>query len=215
MKIKTLMTKKTDNKDILEVPFYGERGSICKIERIDHMYQVTRYGINGEEGEVTLTPVKNKGLMKNYIDDNKKYLEKNWEKYLTSLNQQPKSPLKKKKVIALSGISSAITIASGIGIIFAPEILMFLCLPTFLTSFITTCSELKKLNGIKKEEKEKKFRKQYEKITQEVNQYNINKKYNSGKVTEYSNIKQDKKANKVIGNNRIKKLEPEKLKKAS
>ena len=210
MKVKDILTKKTkkeDNTNILQVPFYGERGSICKIERINNIYQVTHYGINGEEGEITITPAKNKGIIKNYIDDNAKYLEKNWERYLTSLSQQPKSQPKKKKTIALSGISGSIALASAVGIIFAPETLMMACLPTFLTSFIATCSEIKKLKSIKKEEKEKKFRKQYEKITQEVNQYNINKKYNSGKLTEYSNIIQDKKANKVIGDNRIKKLE--------
>ena len=200
---KSKANAKEDSK-IRTVPFYGVKGSICKIEEKEHQYITTRYGVNGEEGEILITPKRKKGkeLEKNYIEDMKKYLEKDWERYLTSLNQQPKKIISKKKTIIASVIAATVATATGIGIMLTSEIMMTIYLPIFITSFIITCSEIKQLKRITKEEKEKKFRKQYESLTKKVNDYNRRTAKAHGSITKYSNIKQNTK-NKTIGDKRI------------
>lgn len=199
---------KESTENILTAPFYGKRGSIYKIEQNGNIYIVTRYGVNGNEGEKLITPKRYKDkLIKNYMDDIKKYLEMNWEKYCTSLSEQPKEIISKKKIILSSTVSSTLAITSGVAIILAPESLMMISLPAFFTTFIVSCNELKKLKKYRKEEKEKVFRKQYENLTNKVNEYNIKNTSTKGYTTNYSNIKQDKSNGKIIGDSRKRVLE--------
>ena len=211
MIINNILNKNKSNQEteniLYSAPFYGEKGSICKIIKDGDYYKVTRYGINGEEGEVLITPKKRrKKLINNYMEDITNYLQKESEKYLTVKSKEPKKELSKKRIIIVSSISVILTIVSGLGMIFTTETIMSACIPTFVISFIVSCGELNELKKYLTNEKNKKFRKTYENYKKEINEYNITKDIEQKEKTKYTSINQNKQ-NKVIGENKILKKE--------
>ena len=175
---------------IYQSPFYGIKGSISKVVEQDNRYLVTRYDVDGKDGEVFELSKKCKNdLHENYISDIKNYLEINHTKYLTSLSNQAKSQFPKKKILILSVVLAAITAVSGLGIIFTTEAMFYLFSMTFFFSFMASCHYTHLLRSCLVEEKRQEFIHQYKEYTEVLNAYNItNEKNNIHHPTMYSNV---------------------------
>ena len=198
------------NEKLIQLPFYGVRGSIKKIVEDGNYYLVTRYGSFGEDGEVLPTPKKRKNEIRdNFVHDLKKYLENNHDKYLTILSEQSKKVFHKKKTMILAAIASAIAGLSAGATILTSSQFSYLLLTIFFVSFIVSCYQIHDLKEIMKEEKRQKFIHQYKHYSNELNMYNIQKeKIKKYGDTRYSNVYQHEE-DKVIDINkkRIKKKE--------
>ena len=127
-------TKKVEqNKKLIQLPFYGIRGSIKNIVEDGNYYLVTRYGMLGEDGEVLPTPKKRKSeIHDNYVQDLKKYLENNHAKYLTILSEQSKKVFHKKKTMILAAIAVVIAGLSAGATIFVSNDLFIGYLPRLM-----------------------------------------------------------------------------------
>lgn len=212
MENKDLDTVIEENEEeiLYRVPFYGQRGSINKIVENGNYYSVTRYGLDGEDGEILITPKKYKSqLLGNYIDDVKKYLEANNTKYLVNIDNQLRKNIDKKKLTIGTLISVCISALSISGVVFTSETISNVCLGTFFFSFIASCYELNLLKECFQEEKRQEFINEYKGYVNELNEFNLNReKSKESPHTIYSNIK-NQEVNKVmdITNKRILKKE--------
>lgn len=137
----------------LSLPFYGKRGSISKIFETEKNYSVTKYGINGKEELSLIIPKKYKnyvGLMQNYYQDLKGYLESTYHYYLECRSTRLKKEINIKKVqlgtcasiggfaigsILMTGfLSSAITEAMAyVGLVIAASSISGFCATRNLT----------------------------------------------------------------------------------
>ena len=188
MKLNSLFpNKKLQEKDLIySVPFYGIKGSISKVKDDGNQYLVTRYDVNGKDGEVfPISKKKQKELIKNYVSDVKKYLEINKAKYVTLLNNQSKIKHTKLEKTILTTVYTLISTASIIGLIFATGSISYVCLATFFVSFIATCNEFNILKKDNIEGKNQEFIHKYKNYMIELNKHSKEKQYSK---TKYSTI---------------------------
>lgn len=198
MKMKTKQKNSTQTNQenaILIAPYYGQRGSIFKIEEEKNHYLVTRYDSNGKNGEKLYTPKRKRhALYKNYIDDVTKYLEKNHTKYITCKSNEPKKKIKKKQVAVKTTICSIITTASVLAGIFTKGSISYTCFTAFFVTFIASCNQFKEVKQYITQEQNRKFINFYNNYEEQVNKYNIEKDRTNSKIntTKYSKIKEEK-----------------------
>ena len=199
-----------DEKNLLRVPYFGVKGSICEIREGEDCFYVTRWGISDKDTYVLPTPKKKKNaIYSNYINDVKRYLEVNEPKYMTSLSKQSKVPFSKKKIMTLLAAFAGLTTISTFGTIFITGDLIYLFLTTFFLGFVVSCYEINSLKDALSEEKRQAFIHEYREYSSKLNLYNIQKeKYSSHNDTRYSNLSKQN-PNKVVDINlkKIKKFD--------
>ena len=173
-----------------EIPYYGVRGSISRIDEHGKHYYVYRYDDRGNIGNCFVIPKKyEKKLFENYIDDVKNYLDTNKEKYLTSFSSQLKTSLNLKKHFVGLSVSVVLAISSILASIFTSGVASYIGIAGFFFSFISSCYEGQILNKCMLENKRHGFIHQYKEYLNQVNEYNIkNKKFDRVDSTKYSNI---------------------------
>ena len=188
--IKTNTEPKGKTNIIATAPYYGEKGSICKITELNNYYQVTRYDIDGKEGVTLPTPKKKaQNILKNYVEDLNKYLAKNEEKYITAMNQRSKSEKNKKALFAKGTALTAVTAISCVEMIFQTGTIATIAQGLFFGGFVATCHELHELKTHLTNEKNEKFIKEYTNYRQQVNEFNIkNTKTKTSEATKYSKL---------------------------
>ena len=123
---KTLEIDNGNNTLFPEIPFYGIKGSIHKIEEAEESYYKILYSDNGKIDPIKKPVPKNKGknlasIIEDYHNDLKTYLEINNDKYLEYRNISPKKKINDKNLRIALIASSAATIIS-IPILFMSDI---------------------------------------------------------------------------------------------
>ena len=200
MNIKKENAEIKDTKEILNVPFYGVRGSIKNIKEEENYYIVTRYNTNGKDGEILSTSKKyKKDLMKNYHDDVKKYLETNDEKFLTTKNNLSKKTFNKIDLALGTTISLSLAITSILGTIYTSGATSYAFMTTFFFTFIASCHEINQVKKYREEITNKKFIEEYKNYQEQINNYNISRdKQNKLNQTNYKGLTNKEDKNKII-----------------
>ena len=205
MMLDNLLRKKkeipVDENVLWKTPFYGVKGSISKVVLDDDRYLVTRYDVNGNDGEVLPTPKRRKKeLYGNYIHDVKGYLEANHMRYLSSLSNQLKAKILKKDILIKVLVCSLFVLLSGLGIAFTTGSLLYFSILSFVVSFVASCYKFNDLKKVMDEEKRQDFIHEYKSYVNELNEYNMDREKIYSNRTQYSNIVNDR--DKVIDYNR-------------
>lgn len=112
----------------LSLPFYGQKGTISRIQEEDKYFLVYRYDINGKENFITKIAKTTKNynlLLENYYSDLKDYLSKYGYKY----EEYKMTRLKKKinmNLVNLLKLTAIIMITSSIPLLLTHEALGYL-----------------------------------------------------------------------------------------
>lgn len=183
------------NEDIFNVPFYGKKGTLknVKIDKNDsNYYLVTRYNLNGKDGEVFPVPKKRKKeLQQEYISDVKNYLDEMRTKYVTILNHSYETDNNKKQKIILTIVTSLVTVLSLYASAIATDGMLYFFLTMFFIGFVSSCFELNALKKTITNEKRLNEKNEYEKYLNIYNDYHIKKERSKKKrPTKYSNLEQ-------------------------
>lgn len=192
MKNKVLLPQ---NDDIFSVPFYGKRGSLKNV-RIDKndpsYYLVTRYNINGKDGDTFPVPKKRKNeLYQEYIHDVKNYLDEMRTKYVTILNHSYQVDNTKKQKMFLATVMALLTIFSVFASAMATDGMLYFFLVTFFVGFVSSCFEFTSLKKSLISEKRLDEKNEYEKYLNIYNDYHIKRERSKKKhPTKYSNLEQ-------------------------
>ncbi len=108
---------------ILELPFYGKRGSISKIVENEKTYSVIEYGIDGKDERIVMVPKKKKNyeeLLQNYFQDMKCYLDRNYDQYFEYKSTRLKKKVNRKNIYFGIGIS-LVSFILGVSLMMIPS----------------------------------------------------------------------------------------------
>lgn len=177
----------------LSIPFYGYKGTICKITENDKYYITYRYGTTEkEEKTIFLTPKNNKKscneLIKNYCDDLNNYLNKYKNKYDTYKVSRTNKLLSNNFVNILSSCS-IIMLSLSVPLLLTHEALGYLGVALDVLSVPPAAIAIKLFKEKKDEDKKTAFIKKYDNLKNELNiqlkQYPLEKRRSK---TEYKGL---------------------------
>ena len=175
------------------LPFYGKKGTIKKIEEDKDYYIVYRYGLNGKE-ETIFRIKKNKNnfkaLYNNFYDDLYEYLNKAEEEYEKSKRNKLKQKYNKNNIKGLFIISSILAITS-IPLLNTHESLGYLGIILDTIAIPTTLVALNMTKKNIEDDKKIRFIKNYE---QQKHRYETNKEDKPKNITKttYKGISDNK-----------------------
>lgn len=208
-----------------DIPFYGLKGTICRIEVLkddydnrELCYYKVLYNQDGTISKDKVRVPKSKGknlssLINDYYNDLKKYLDLNNSKYLDYKENGLKEKNNKKTIqalIILSVIAIVIFIPILLSTTYIGAIIEAICLLLFYKA-----NELHK--KIIEDEKKSEFIKQYDYYQKDLVKYQSLKNDKDNKLKKYNQTKISSKSNKLeqeFKKNKIKTLIKEELREA-
>ncbi len=200
----------------LKLPFYGKRGTISKIIENEKTYTVTKYGVDGKE-EIKLTIPKKKknydGLLQNYYQDMKCYLDQNYDKYFDY-----KSTRLKKKInmnhVSLGKYISIISFTIGASLMFFSanssmvEVLSYSGLILSASSISGFCAAMNLTKEYKKDTEKAKFIACFNSYSKELDSYYRSLNYTKNHTpTEFLGIKKENTYGNTIQKKKVKVLD--------
>ncbi len=185
----------------LKLPFFGKRGTIKSIKETKNVYEVSRYGIS----EKQIVPKKQKnlqGLINNYHEDTKKYLESNYNKYSSYkniINERKRNGKYKgkidinkiKAVLLTSTIGAGLSAITLLALLPSTSILVYLDMSILALSLATISASSNILANHLKDKKKDTFISKYNDYQKEVNEYNLNKNKIKNIPTKYRGINKE------------------------
>ena len=201
-----------NGKIIYTGPFYGRRGSICKIIETEKTFITTRYGLNGQEEAAitTITPNKNKNknrIFKECHQDLKNYLEINYDNYLSYTKKRAKKDIDIKKIAIATLLSIAILPISVFITMTMTGAISYIGVVGIALSLTTLCAEIDFAKAYFKDKKYSKKINEYKSYEKKLNNLNISlaQTKDNKKNTTYSNISNQSK-DKIIDLEKTRKL---------
>lgn len=179
-----------------KLPFYEKKGSIAAILETESDYQVWRYKIDGkieqESSHIKKTSSNKQALLNEFFTNVEEWLTTNKNKYEELIANNPnkletKSVLNKQNTMIILILSIIIGICPlATSIILESASLWTIGAGTFISGAAFTTASIIRLNSIKFEEKNTKFKNKYESMQHEL------KIYNAEELTPKSTSKKEK-----------------------
>lgn len=196
-KNKKVQTNSNNNQTITlfpELPYYGKKGTIHRVEETDYNYIYTVYNDDGSIDKNKRIVPKRKGknlscIEKQYYNDLKKYLEYTNHEYMNCKHDRLRKYVNKKH-ITIGIIVSMSMMAISIPIWFSSiQVLCYIGAIMEATSMLSLYITINLKNTIEKDDKKKVFIEQYNHYQESLIEYNQQKAKNKQNMkTQYTEV---------------------------
>ena len=203
----------------LSLPFYGKRGSISKIIETEKNYSVTKYGITGKEELELVIPKKYKnyvGLMQNYYQDLKCYLESTYNYYLECKNTRLKKKMNIKNIqlgtyISVAGFALGSILMTGFLSATITETIAYIGLVIMASSISGFCATRNLTKEYKKDKQKAEFIEKFNTLNRSLENYYRTYGQIPEKIpTKFNGLNNDKTFGNTLEKKKVKTLETSK-----